>query len=130
MANAPQPITTALTDELYKAAEDGRLLIQRCQATGRHQWYPRAHSVHDIHADVEWVEASGRGEVYTFAVVGRSPFDDVEAPYVFAIVELEEGVGMATNIVGVEPDEVRIGMPVRVTFQKRGDVSLPFFTAA
>lgn len=130
MANAPQPINTPLTEPFYAAAAEGRLLIQRCRATGRHQWYPRAHSVHDIRADVEWVEASGRGEVYTFSVVGRSPFDDVAAPYVFAIVELEEGVRMAANLVGVEPDQVRIGMPVRVTFEQRGDTSLPVFEAA
>jgi uncharacterized OB-fold protein len=129
MANAPQPIPTALTETYYEATDDGRLLIQR-DAEGRHQWYPRSHSVHDIHLDVDWVEASGRGEVYTFSVISRSPFDDVEAPYVFAIVELEEGVRMATNIIGVAPEEVRIGMPVQVTFDKRGDVSLPFFTAA
>jgi hypothetical protein len=130
MANAPQPITTELTEPFYAAAAEGRLLIQRCGATGRAQWYPRTHSVHDIRADVEWIEASGRGEIYTFSVVRRAPFDDVEAPYVFAIVELEEGVRMATNIVGVDPADVRIGMPVTVTFQQRGDHALPMFTAA
>jgi len=130
MANAPQPITTPLTEPFYEAAAEGRLLIQRCTATGRHQWYPRTHSVHDTRADVEWVQASGRGEVYSFSVVNRSPFDDVEAPYVFAIVELEEGVRMATNIVGIDPAEVRIGMPVRVAFEQRGETSLPLFEAA
>jgi uncharacterized protein len=130
MANAPQPITTPLTEPFYEAAAEGRLLVQRCQATGRHQWYPRAHSVHDIGGDVEWVESSGRGVVYTFSVVGRSPFDDVEAPYVFSIVELEEGVRMATNIVGVPPEDVRIGMPVRVRFVPRGETSVPMFEAA
>jgi uncharacterized OB-fold protein len=130
MANAPQPIKTPLTEPFYAAAAEGRLLIQRCRATGRHQWYPRAHSVHDIRADVDWEEASGRGEVYTFSVVNRSPFDDVEAPFVFAIVELEEGVRMATNIVGIDPDQVRIGMPVRVRFEQRGETALPVFEAA
>jgi uncharacterized OB-fold protein len=130
MADAPTPIPTTLTEPFYEATADGRLLIQRCTSTGRHQWYPRSHSVHDIRADVEWVQSSGRGSVYTFSVIGRAPFDDVEAPYVFAIVELEEGVRLATNIVGVPPEEVRIGMPVQVTFQQRGDVSIPLFTAA
>ena len=130
MANAPHPIKTPLTEPFYEAAAEGRLLIQRCRSTGRHQWYPRDHSVYDLNAGVDWVEASGRGEVYTFSVINRSPFDDVDAPYVFAFVDLEEGVRMATNIVGVPPDDVRIGMPVRVTFEPRGDVSLPMFTAA
>jgi uncharacterized OB-fold protein len=130
MADAPRPITTELTEPFYAAAAEGRLLVQRCRSTGRAQWYPRAHSVHDIQSDVEWIEASGKGEIYTFSVIGRAPFDDVEAPYVFAIVELEEGVRMATNIVGVDPADVRIGLPVTVTFQQRGDVALPMFTAA
>jgi uncharacterized OB-fold protein len=130
MANAPVPIPTALTEPFYAAAAEGRLLIQRCPATGKAQWYPRAHSIHDIRADPEWLEVSGKGEVYTYSVVARGPFDDVEAPYVFAIVELEEGVRLATNIVGVDPADVRIGLPVQVTFQKRGDVTLPMFTAA
>jgi uncharacterized OB-fold protein len=130
MANAPQPITTELTEPFYEAAAEGRLLVQRCRSTGMYQWFPRAHSVHDVSADVEWVEASGKGTVYTYSVVERSPFDDVEAPYVFAIVELEEGVRLATNIVGTPPEDVHIGMPVRIAFQPRGDHTLAYFTAA
>lgn len=130
MANAPRPITTELTEPFYEAAAEGRLLVQRCRSTGMYQWFPRAHSVYDVSADVEWVEASGKGTVYTYSVVERSPFDDVEAPYVFAIVELEEGVRLATNIVGTPPEDVHIGMPVRIAFQRRGDHSLPYFTAA
>jgi uncharacterized protein len=130
MANAPVPIPTEATEPFYAAAAEGRLLIQRCPVAGKPQWYPRSHSIHDIRADPEWFEASGKGEIYTYSVVGRGPFDDVESPYVFAIVELEEGVRMATNIVGVDPADVRIGLPVKVTFEKRGDVTLPMFTAA
>src|ERR671930_585536 len=105
MADAPQPIKTTLTEQLYEAAEEGRLLIQRCRATGRHQWYPRSHSVHDISADVDWVEASGRGTVYTYSVVNRAPFDDVEAPYVFAIdADAAERIAGEASASGVEAE--------------------------
>jgi uncharacterized OB-fold protein len=130
MANAPVPMKTTLTEPFYEAAADGRLLIQRCTRTGKAQWYPRGHSIHDARADVEWIEASGRGAVYTFTVVGRSPFDDIEAPYVLAIVELEEGPRMTTNIIGVDPEAVRIGMPVIADFEGRGDVSVVVFRPA
>lgn len=129
MANAPEPITTELTEQFYAAAAEGKLLIQRCKSTGQAQWYPRSHSIHEIGAEVEWVEATGAGEVYSFSVISRSPFDDVEAPYVFALVDLAEGVRLATNIVDVDPERVEIGMPVRVVFRSRGEHQLPMFTA-
>jgi uncharacterized OB-fold protein len=129
MANAPEPITTELTEPFYAATAEGKLLIQRCKSTGKAQWYPRSHSVHDIGADVEWVESSGEGEVYSFSVISRSPFDDVEAPYVFALVDLAEGVRLATDIVDVDPEEVAIGMPVKVVFRPRGEHQIPMFTA-
>lgn len=130
MARAPEPLQTPLTEPFYAAAAEGRLLIQRCHSTGRYQWYPRAHSVHDIASDVEWVESKGEGQIYTFSVIERSPFEDMTTPYVFAVVELTEGIRMSTNVVDVDPREVYIGMPVHVVFQRRGEFSLPVFVPA
>ncbi len=72
---------------------------------------------------VEWVEASGRGTVYSFTVIRQNysrPFRDW-IPYVVALVDLEEGPRVMTNIVGCEPDVVRIGMAVRARFEPVSD---------
>ena len=71
-----------------------------------------------LSSEVEWVRASGRGTVYSFTVThqNQAPGFREELPYVLAIVELEEGPRIMTNVVGVAPDAVRIGMPVEVVF--------------
>jgi uncharacterized OB-fold protein len=84
-----------------------------------------------------WLQASGRGTVYTFTVVYQNdlpPFRD-RVPYVVAIVELKEGVRMTSNIEGIAPEDVRCGMPVQVAFReeaRREDevVSIPVFRPA
>ena len=119
----PLPQPDALSGPYWEAAAEGRLLIQRCPACTRHQWYPRPLCLACGAREPDWVEASGRGTVHTFSVVRRTPnreFAD-ELPYVFAIVELEEGVRMATRLVGTPPERVRCGMPVRVTFPPAGE---------
>lgn len=127
----PTPQTDALSEPYWEAVAQGRLLIQRCEACGTHQWYPRAHCLACGGGQPAWVEAGGRGTVHTFSVVHRTPnpeFAD-DTPYVFAIVALEEGVRMASRIVGVAPANVRCEMPVRVVFPAGdGPVTLPCFT--
>ena len=68
--------------------------------------------------DLEWVSVSGRGTVYTFTIVRRAmiPAFQAEVPYVFAIVELEEGPRLATNIVRCDPESVRVDMPVKAHY--------------
>jgi uncharacterized OB-fold protein len=72
---------------------------------------------------VEWVEATGRGTVYSFTVIRQNhsrPFRDW-IPYVVALVDLEEGPRLMTNLVGCSPEAVRIGLPVRATFEAVSD---------
>jgi hypothetical protein len=77
-----------------------------------------------------WIESSGRGEVYSYTIVHR-PRNKVFAahvPYVVALITLEEGVRMMSNLINVDPDEVRCGMPVEVVFEKvNEEVTLPKF---
>jgi uncharacterized protein len=124
------------TQPYWDAARDRRLLIKHCNACEQDFFYPRTYCPNCWSADTEWKEASGRGRVYTFTVVYQndlSPFNE-RLPYVVAIVELDEGVRMTSNIEGVAPDEVRCDMPVHVAFrdeQRDGDtVSLPVFRPA
>ena len=94
------------SEPFFDAAREGRLLIQQCTACGEHQFYPRKICIHCGSPDVEWVEASGTGTVHTFTVIhqqGMPGWRD-EVPYVAAIIDLEEGVRMTSNVVECRPD--------------------------
>ena len=125
------PIHDRLSREFYAATGEGRLLAQRCENCDRLQFYPRARCT-GCHSDaVVWEQLSGNGIVHSFSVLHMTPnaaFAE-ECPYVFAIIEMDEGVRMSGRVVGVDPDAVRCDMPVRVVFEQRGDVALPWFTA-
>ena len=73
---------------------------------------------------------SGRGSIHSFAVYRRSYHPAIPAPYVVALVELEEGPRLITNLVGCAPEEARIDMPVRVRFDQVGEFTLPRFEPA
>lgn len=125
------PSRYELTEPFWAAARDGKLLIQRCRSCGAYQWYPRGHCRRCLAAEPEWVEASGRGRVHTFTIVERSSAPGFEPPYVFAVVELEEGVRLTANLIGVALDQLRCDLPVRVTYERLTDeVTLPQFAAA
>lgn len=116
------------SQQFFDAARENRLLIQRCTACGEHQFYPRKICVHCGDPGVDWVEASGRGTVHTFTVVHRGiPGWVEEGPYVAAIVDLEEGVRMTSNIVDCAPADVTVGLGVEVTFVDEGKYVLPRF---
>ena len=109
----PLPATDAISAVFFEAAADGRLLFQHCAVCGHKQFYPRGLCT-SCGGTPEWSEASGRGSVHTFTVVrqyGAEPYKS-ELPYVVAVIELEEGVRMMGNVTGVDPDALRIGLPV------------------
>jgi uncharacterized OB-fold protein len=115
----------------FDAARENKLLIQRCTDCGKHQFYPRKVCKHCGSLRVEWVQASGRGVVHTFTVIHRGmPGWREEGPYVAAIVELDEGARMTTNIVEASPSDVKIDMPVEVVFVDEGQYVLPRFRPA
>ena len=127
------PVADLETREYWEAARGGRLLIKECRACGESFFYPRTYCPRCWSSDTEWKESTGRGRVYTFTVVHQNdlpPFND-RVPYVVAIVELEEGVRLTSNIEGCEPDDVRCDMLVTAAFrqEQRDDetVSLPVF---
>jgi uncharacterized protein len=118
------------TRAFWDAARGGTLLIKRCAACGRAHYYPRTFCPYCWSADVSWEEASGRGVLYTYSVVHQNdlpPFNE-RVPYVAAIVDLEEGPRVMTNIVECGPDDVAVGMAVEVTFRLLNDeFSVPVF---
>jgi uncharacterized OB-fold protein len=125
----PQP--DAFSTAYWDAARDGRLLIQRCTKCRRYQFYPRRHCTACLTADPEWVAASGRGTLYSYTVVHRTPNPQFAAltPYVLALVDLAEGVRITASLVDIEDRPVRCGDPVRIVFRSvAGDVVLPCAT--
>jgi hypothetical protein len=117
----------------WNAAKEGRLLIQRCESCGVAQHYPRPFCASCWSDQVAWEEASGRGTLYTYSVVyvnDLAPFNE-RLPYVAAAVDLEEGPRIMTNIVGVDPADLEVGMNVVVDFEQLSeDVTAPVFRPA
>lgn len=108
----------------FEAAAEGRLLVRRCRACGELHSYPRAICPHCQSGETEWVDSSGRGEVYAFSITRRAG----PTPYAIAFVTLDEGVTMMTNIVDCDLDAIRIGQRVRVVFKPtEGDYMMPCF---
>jgi hypothetical protein len=118
----PAPIPDHDSAPYWSAAHDRRLVVQQCVTCGARQLYARDRCLR-CRGQVEWVEATGRGTVYSFTVIRQNyarPFRDW-IPYVVALVDLEEGPRIMTNVVGCSPEAVRIGMPVRATFEAVSD---------
>ncbi|MGH9024921.1 MAG: Zn-ribbon domain-containing OB-fold protein [Acidimicrobiia bacterium] len=124
------PTPNVETAPYWDAARDGRLLIKRCDACGRAHFYPRPFCPFCWRGAVRWEDASGCATLYTWSVVYRNdlpPFSE-RVPYVAAVVDLEEGPRMMTNVVDVDFDILRIGMQLEVAFQPvADDVTLPVF---
>ncbi|MFG1945500.1 Zn-ribbon domain-containing OB-fold protein [Nonomuraea sp. NPDC048826] len=127
----PVPRPTPDTQPFWDGTAAGELRIQRCRACERHYFYPRPSCPHCGSGAVEWVRASGRATLYSY-VINHRPAPGFDGPYAIAVVELEEGVRMMTNLVGVapEPENLVLDMPLRVTFEERGEVRVPLFEPA
>ena len=124
------PRITPLNEHFWRGGAQGELRFLRCRSC-RHWVHPPAPVCPSCLAkDLAPEAVSGRGRVYSYTVNHQRwiPGSD-EAPYVVAIVELVEqgGLRLTTNVVNCPPGEVRIGMPVRVVFEKRDDVHIPLF---
>jgi len=114
----PLPEPNAVSQPFWDAAKEHRLVLQRSKKTGRYVYYPRAVSPFGANDELTWTAVSGRGTVYSYTVARRptAPQWAEDVPYVIAIVRLEEGPHLTTNIVGCGPDSVRIGMQVVAEF--------------
>ncbi len=104
----------------WDGVQAGELRIQKCADCGtlRHPPGPMCPACHSL--ERTYVVASGRGEVYSYVVHHHPPVPGRTTPFVVAVVELPEGVRVVGNILGVDPAEVRIGMPVELGFQEVG----------
>ncbi|HYL59335.1 MAG TPA: Zn-ribbon domain-containing OB-fold protein [Candidatus Acidoferrales bacterium] len=112
----PLPKPTPTSRPFWDAAKRHELSIQRCGACKSYVYYPRDRCPHCFADQLEWQRVSGRGRVYSYTVVRRASARSFgDGPYVLAIVELEEGPRMTSNIVA-PPEKIRVDMPVEVFF--------------
>lgn len=126
----PLPTPTDLTLPYWEAARHGQLLVQQCRHCDTHQFYPRNFCMHCTGESLDWVEASGKGHVYTYTINRRAAnaYMAEHTPYAVAIIELEEGVRLMANIIDSKLEDLAIGKPVKVVFEKINDeVTLPQF---
>jgi hypothetical protein len=124
------PLSNSDTKPFWDGCAEGKLLVQRCAVCRAYRHPPSPVCPHCLSEKHEWVASSGRGTVYTFTVVRemRARGWEKMVPYVLAVVELEEGPRMLTNLIDVAPEAVAIGMPVVATFAELdGTTKLPLF---
>ena len=125
----PQP--TDLSRPFWDACREHRLTVQRCDACATYVFIPQAFCPACLSTELRWVESNGTGTIVTFTVVWRPQTTAFDVPYVVAVVRLDEGHEMVTNVVEADPDAVRIGARVEVCFVDVDfSVTLPCFTLA
>lgn len=119
-ATRPLPHATVHTEPFWQAALEGRLVVQRCVGCGRLQFYPRAFCLSCMREDLEWHPCSGYGSIYTYTVNHRAAnaYMKDRLPYAVAVVALDEGPRMMTNIVNTPLEKISIGMRVRAVFER------------
>lgn len=122
----PKPIANADSAPYWAGARARKLLIRKCQACGAVHFMPRLLCPACWSDKLDWIEAKGTGEVHSFSIIRRAshPAFVDRVPYVTAMIELDEGPWMVTNIVGADALGVAIGDRVTVTFEDRGDGDL------
>ena len=129
-ATKPIPVPDAFSAPFFDGAREGRLMLQHCTACDGWSFPVRERCPHCFAAKLEWRRASGRGTLYTFTIMHQvmNPGFASSVPYNVAQVDLEEGVRMTSNIVGVANDALRVGMALEVVFEDVGeDVRIPKF---
>jgi len=124
----PLPRPTALSKPHWDGCREGVLRVQKCTDCGTCVFIPQPVCTGCFGPNLEWVESSGRGTLYSYTTVHRPQQPAFEVPYTVVVVELEEGYFMLSNLKGVEPDDVEIGTPLEVFFEEMSpEITLPFF---
>jgi uncharacterized OB-fold protein len=129
-ASKPVPIPDAISAPFFDGARQGRLMLQHCGACSGWSFPVRERCPHCFAAQLSWRQASGRGTLYTFTIMHQvmNPGFAASVPYNVAQIDLDEGVRMIANVVGVDNAALRPGMRLEAVFEEIGeDVSVPKF---
>ena len=114
----PVPIADEESEPFYRGAKEHKLMLVRCSSCGTWRMPGRDRCVDCWSTESEWAEASGRGKLYSFGIMHQQyhpAFTDV-LPYNFAVVELDEGPRMISNVVECANDTLRVDMPLVASY--------------
>ena len=130
----PVPVPTPETRPYWAGCRTHKLVLPKCRQWARFHFYPRACCPFCWSFDLDWQQVSGRATLYSYVINHRpAPGFEAEAPYSVAVVELEEGPRMFTNIVGVPQtlEALRLDMPLEVVFEDLNEeIAIPQFRPA
>jgi uncharacterized OB-fold protein len=114
----PLPIPSPVSAPFWDGLREGVLRVQRCAECAEYVFYPRSLCPSCLSESLDWVKVSGRGRLYSYTVVRRAmhPAFQEDVPYVYAIVELEEGPRVTANVVGCPLEALRVDMPLRAVY--------------
>jgi uncharacterized OB-fold protein len=126
------PVPTPISKPYWDACKEKQLLLQQCLSCEHVQFYPRSFCTECTGRDLSWVQATGQGVVKSYTIV-RHPVSRAyaaETPYVIALIHLDEGPVMMSQVNGCEPEDVSIGMRVKLVFESWSEeFTLPLFEA-
>ncbi|MGL6071617.1 Zn-ribbon domain-containing OB-fold protein, partial [Craterilacuibacter sp.] len=131
MSHKPQPAITEISRPYWDALAQYQVKLQQCSACAGWVFFPRSHCPHCLSDALHWREVSGKACLVTYTVARIPTLPDFadEAPQKLAVVELAEGVHLNTTLVGLDEDEICIGMALQPVFDDSGDTTLLRFTA-
>lgn len=117
----PLPQVTEANREFFEGLKRREFLVPKCEACGDYNWVPYPACRSCLSEDQTWTRVSGEATVYTYSVIYRGPGAfDADVPYVVALGELTERPRpclVLANLVGTDPEEIRVGMPIQIAYQ-------------
>ena len=129
----PRPVNPELTRPFWDAAKRNELVLPNCRTCANVFFYPREVCPNCLSSDLEWVTVSGKGRVYSYTIIHQpvNPNFREDAPYIYAMIQLDEGPRMVSNLIDCANDAVSINMPVAAAFDSvTPDVTLVKFRPA
>jgi len=123
----PAPADDQLTASFWEACQHGSLMMTHCRDCGHYFLPPGPCCPRCWSSYIDQHAASGRGQVVTYTVYRHGYHPAIPPPYVVAVIELDEGPRMVSNVTGLDPDAVRTGMRVQLVFEQAGDRKIPRF---
>ena len=132
MSNGPLPTLTPLNQVYWEGTAKRELRVRHCRACDARFRFVRSMCPVCWSEDLDWQVVSGRGKVVACTIVTSAPYESVadRVPYVLALIHLAEGPTMMANVVECAPEAVHVGMAVDLTFEARGEFTLPQFRPA
>ncbi len=132
-APIPTPVPNEDNKAFWEACKNRELKLQKCTKCSRFRYYPRLGCPYCNSLEFTWEKVSGKAKVYSWTVVypPSLPIFQSKVPFPVVLVELAEGPRMTTSVIDVKPEELKVGMPVEVTFEDVDEnITLPKFKRA